>query len=137
MLMMSLPLSFMGAFLGLLISGQTLGISAMMGILMLIGIVLTNSIVLISSVEQFRKSGMSIYDAIVEGGNNRVRPILMTAITTMIAMLPLAMGLGEGTVMSAELAVVVIGGLFTSTLLTLLVVPAIYSLFSRFRRITS
>lgn len=79
---------------------------------------------------------MNSHDALVEAGRIRLRPILMTALTTMVAMLPLALGLGEGTVMSAELAVVVIGGLFTSTILTLLVIPVIYSLFSRLRHQT-
>lgn len=133
-IMISLPLASIGALLGLLIAGQPLGASALMGILMLVGIVLTNAIVLIASVEQLHKRGLSIYDALIEGGRTRLRPILMTAITTMIAMLPLALGLGAGTVMSAELAVVVIGGLFTSTLLTLLVIPVIYSLFGSLRR---
>ena len=127
-IMMSLPLASIGALLGLLITGHPLGVSALMGVLMLVGIVLTNAIVLISLVEQLRKKGMSTYEALVEGGKTRLRPILMTAITTMIAMVPLALGLGEGTIMAAELAVVVIGGLFSSTLLTLLVVPVIYSL---------
>jgi HAE1 family hydrophobic/amphiphilic exporter-1 len=133
-IMISLPLAAIGALLGLLIAGQPLGASGMMGMLMLVGIVLTNAIVLITFVEQLRKGGMNSHDALVEAGRIRLRPILMTALTTMVAMLPLALGLGEGTVMSAELAVVVIGGLFTSTILTLLVIPVIYSLFSRLRR---
>ena len=133
-IMVSLPLAAIGALLGLLIAGQPLGASGMMGMLMLVGIVLTNAIVLITFVEQLRKGGMNSHDALVEAGRIRLRPILMTALTTMVAMLPLALGLGEGTVMSAELAVVVIGGLFTSTILTLLVIPVIYSLFSRLRR---
>jgi len=132
--MISLPLASIGALLGLLIAGQPLGASGMMGMLMLVGIVLTNAIVLITFVEQLRKEGMNSHDALVEAGRVRLRPILMTALTTMVAMLPLALGLGEGTVMSAELAVVVIGGLFSSTLLTLLVIPVIYSLFSGLRR---
>jgi HAE1 family hydrophobic/amphiphilic exporter-1 len=132
--MISLPLASIGALLGLLIAGQPLGASGMMGMLMLVGIVLTNAIVLITYVEQLRKDGISSHDALVEAGRVRLRPILMTALTTMVAMLPLALGLGEGTVMSAELAVVVIGGLFTSTILTLLVIPVIYSLFRRVRR---
>ena len=99
-----------------------------MGVLMLVGIVLTNAIVLISLVEQLKKRGMNTYDALVEGGKTRLRPILMTALTTMVAMVPIAFGLGEGTLMASELAVVVIGGLFSSTLLTLLVIPVIYSL---------
>ncbi|NOQ43513.1 MAG: MMPL family transporter, partial [Dehalococcoidia bacterium] len=127
-IMVSLPLASIGAILALLISGHTLGMSGMMGILMLIGIVLTNAIVLIALVVQLRKSGMSTYDALIEGGQTRLRPILMTAITTMIAMIPLAVGVGAGTFIAAELAIVVIGGLFTSTLLTLIVIPVIYSL---------
>ena len=136
-IMISLPLASIGALLGLLISGRPLGASGMMGVLMLVGIVLTNAIMLITYVEQLRKSGMGSYDALIEAGRIRLRPILMTAITTMIAMLPLALGLGAGTIMSAELAVVVIGGLFSSTLLTLLVIPVIYSLFSGLRRRTA
>jgi multidrug efflux pump subunit AcrB len=126
--MVSLPLASIGAILALLISGYALGMSGMMGILMLIGIVLTNAIVLIALVVQLRKRGMSTYDALIEGGQTRLRPILMTALTTMIAMIPLAVGVGAGTFIAAELAVVVIGGLFSSTLLTLLVIPVIYSL---------
>lgn len=135
-IMVSLPLASIGALLGLLIAGQTLGISALMGILMLVGIVLTNAIVLISLVEQLRKNGMETGDALVEGGRTRIRPILMTALTTMVAMLPLAFGFGEGTLMAAELAIVVVGGLFSSTLLTLLVIPVIYSLVRGRRKVT-
>jgi len=127
-IMMSLPLASIGALLGLFITGYPLGVSALMGVLMLVGIVLTNAIVLISLVERLKKNSMNTYDALMEGGKTRLRPILMTAITTMVAMLPIAFGLGEGTLMAAELAVVVIGGLFSSTLLTLLVIPVIYSL---------
>ena len=127
-IMISLPLASIGAILGLLISGYPLGMSGMMGVLMLVGIVLTNAIVLIALVVQLRKQGLSAYDALIEGGQTRLRPILMTALTTMIAMVPLAVGVGEGTIIAAELAVVVIGGLFSSTLLTLLVIPVVYSL---------
>jgi len=133
-IMVSLPLASIGALLALLIGGYTLGISGMMGVLMLVGIVLTNAIVLIALVEQLRKQGMDTHDALVEGGRTRLRPILMTALTTMFAMLPLAFGLGGGTLIAGELAVVVIGGLFSSTLLTLLVIPVIYSLVDGLRR---
>jgi HAE1 family hydrophobic/amphiphilic exporter-1 len=133
-ILMSLPLASIGAFLGLLIAGRPLGISAMMGMLMLVGIVLTNAIVLVALVEQLWKRGLSPYDALIEGGRTRLRPILMTALTTMAAMLPLALGLGEGTIIASELAIVVIGGLFTSTLLTLLVIPVLYSLGAGLRR---
>ncbi|MGB2582695.1 MAG: efflux RND transporter permease subunit, partial [Dehalococcoidia bacterium] len=133
-IMVSLPLASIGALLGLLITGHTLGMSAMMGVLMLVGIVLTNAIVLIALVEQLRKEGTSTYDALVEGGRTRLRPILMTALTTMFAMVPLAFGVGGGTLIAGELAVVVIGGLFSSTLLTLLVIPVIYSLVDGLRQ---
>jgi HAE1 family hydrophobic/amphiphilic exporter-1 len=127
-IMVSLPLAFIGSVPALLISGYTLGVSAMMGLLMLIGIVLTNALVLISMVEQQRKNGLSISDALVEGGKVRLRPILMTALTTILAMIPMAVGVSSGTMLSAELAIVVIGGMFSSTILTLLVIPAVYSL---------
>ena len=126
--MFTLPLASIGALLGLLISGNTLGMSAMMGMLMLVGIVLTNAIVLVSLVEHLRKGGMSVNEALMEGGRTRIRPILMTALTTIFAMVPLALGVGSGTLLAAELAVVVIGGMFSSTLLTLLVIPVLYSL---------
>jgi HAE1 family hydrophobic/amphiphilic exporter-1 len=128
MIMVSLPLAVIGAFIGLALSGYTLSVSAMMGLLMLVGIVLTNAIVLITLVEELRKSGKSIHEALIEGGTTRLRPILMTALTTIFAMVPMAVGWGSGAMLTAELAVVVIGGLFSSTLLTLLVIPAIYSL---------
>jgi HAE1 family hydrophobic/amphiphilic exporter-1 len=127
-IMVSLPLATIGAFLGLLIAGRPMGVSALMGILMLVGIVLTNAIVLLALVEQLRKGGANTFDALVEGGCTRLRPILMTALTTMVALVPLALGLEAGVLMAAELATVVIGGLFSSTLLTLLVIPVIYSL---------
>ena len=133
-IMFSLPVATIGALLGLLVTGHTLGISALMGLLMLVGIVLTNAIVLIALVDQLRRKGLSAYDALIEGGNIRLRPILMTMTATSFAMFPLALGFGEGTVIAAELATVVIGGLFTSTLLTLVVVPVIYSLFDGLRR---
>ncbi len=137
----SLPLAIIGAFAALAITGRSLGLPAMMGILMLIGIVVTNAIVLISFVEQLRERGLSVYDALIQGGRVRLRPILMTAITTSIALLPLAAFVeDEGGLLSAELATVVIGGLVSSTVLTLVVVPVVYTLAndsipSLFRRI--
>ena len=133
-IMVSIPLAFIGSILALLISGYTLGVSAMMGLLMLVGIVLTNAIVLVTMVEQKRKEGLSIHEALMEGGRIRLRPILMTALTTILAMIPMAVIVSSGTMISAELAIVVIGGMFSSTLLTLLVIPAIYSLVYRGRK---
>jgi HAE1 family hydrophobic/amphiphilic exporter-1 len=130
-IMVSLPLAFIGSIPALLISGHTLGISAMMGLLMLIGIVLTNAIVLVSMVEQQRKNGLSIQEALLEGGKTRLRPILMTALTTILAMIPMAVNVSSGTMLGAELAIVVIGGMVSSTFLTLFVIPAVYSLVHR------
>lgn len=133
-IMVSLPLASLGAMVGLLIAGRPLGVSGMMGVLMLVGIVLTNAVVLIAVVEQLRRDGVTPGRALVEGARTRLRPILMTALTTMIAMLPLALGLGEGVLMAAELATVVIGGLFSSTALTLLVLPVVYAAANRIPR---
>jgi len=134
LIMVSMPLASIGAVLALLVTGKELGMSAMMGILMLVGIVLTNAIVLLTFVDDRRKEGYGAHDALIDAGRIRLRPILMTALTTMIALVPLAVGLGEGVLMAAELGVVVIGGLFSSTLLTLLVIPVLYSLTERLRR---
>ena len=135
-IMVSLPLAAIGAFVALAITGYTLSVSAMMGLLMLIGIVLTNAVVLVSLVEYLRKSGMNTRDALIQGGKTRLRPILMTAFSTIFAMVPMTIGLSSGVMLTAELAVVVIGGLFSSTLLTLFVIPAIYSLAYRKHSIT-
>ena len=127
----TLPLALIGALVALAVTGRTLGLPAMMGMLLLIGIVVTNAVVLIAFVEQLRAKGMSVYDALIIGGRVRLRPILMTALTTSFALLPLAVAAGgSGGLISAELATVVIGGLISSTGLTLIVVPIIYTLFN-------
>ncbi len=128
-IIMSLPLALIGALAALVITSRTLGLPAMMGVLLLIGIVITNAIVLIAFVEQLRERGLSVHDALVEGGRTRLRPILMTAFTTSIALLPLAAFVSaEGGIIGAELATVVIGGLMSSTFLTLIVVPVVYTI---------
>jgi len=127
-IMFSLPLATIGAFPALFLTQRPIGISALIGFLMLIGIVVTNAIVLLDLVEQHRHRGMPMYDALIQGGRTRVRPILMTAIATILALMPLALGLSEGEIIASELATVVIGGLFTSTFLTLIVIPVVYSL---------
>ena len=101
--------------------------------LMLIGIVVTNAVVLLDLVEQNRRKGRSVYDLIVGAGRVRVRPILMTAIATIVALFPLALSSGSDSFLTSDLAIVVMGGLFTSTLLTLVVVPVVYSLVSGLR----
>ncbi|MFE2857622.1 efflux RND transporter permease subunit [Streptomyces lavendulae] len=128
-LLVSIPFAATGA-LGLLIAtGTPMGVPAMIGMLMLIGIVVTNAIVLIDLVNQYRAQGMGVVEAVVEGGRHRLRPILMTALATIFALLPMALGVtGEGGFISQPLAVVVIGGLVSSTLLTLLLVPTLYTM---------
>ncbi|MGW5199581.1 efflux RND transporter permease subunit, partial [Streptomyces spiralis] len=128
-LLVSIPFAATGA-LGLLIAtGTPMGVPAMIGMLMLIGIVVTNAIVLIDLINQYRKQGHGVVEAVVEGGRHRLRPILMTALATIFALLPMALGVtGEGGFIAQPLAVVVIGGLITSTLLTLLLVPTLYAM---------
>jgi len=127
-IMFSLPLAAIGVFPALLLTGRAIGVSALIGILMLIGIVVTNAIVLLDLVERLKRHGMSTNQALIEGGKTRVRPILMTAIATILALIPLAAGFNQGSIIAAELGTVVIGGLFSSTFLTLIVVPVVYSL---------
>jgi len=128
-IVLSLPLAVVGALLALAITGRTLSLSALMGFLLLIGVVVTNAIVLLTFVEQLRERGYSVYDALLQGGRIRLRPILMTAFTTTFALFPLAaFSTTDSGIIGAELATVVIGGLFSSTFLTLIVVPVIYTL---------
>ena len=125
-ILFSLPLATIGAFPALYLTGRPVGVSALIGFLMLIGIVVTNAIVLLDLVERLRSKGVPLREAIIEGGRTRVRPILMTAFATILALIPLAAGFNQGSIIAAELGTVVIGGLFSSTLLTLIVVPVIY-----------
>ncbi|MFF8692063.1 efflux RND transporter permease subunit [Streptomyces sp. NPDC015144] len=128
-LLVSIPFAATGAIGLLVATGTPMGIPAMIGMLMLIGIVVTNAIVLIDLINQYRAQGMGVVEAVVEGGRHRLRPILMTALATVFALLPMALGVtGEGGFISQPLAVVVIGGLITSTLLTLLLVPTLYAM---------
>ena len=127
-ILFTLPLATIGAFPALLLTGRPISVSALIGFLMLIGIVVTNAIVLLDLVERLRTEGYSTRDALIEGGRTRVRPILMTAIATILALIPLAAGFNQGSIIAAELGTVVIGGLFSATFLTLLVIPVVYSL---------
>ncbi|MGX9922306.1 efflux RND transporter permease subunit [Streptomyces sp. NPDC002248] len=128
-LLVSIPFAATGALGLLLVTGTPLGVPAMIGMLMLIGIVVTNAIVLIDLINQYRDRGYGVIEAVTEGGRHRLRPILMTALATIFALIPMATGItGEGGFISQPLAVVVIGGLITSTLLTLLLVPTLYAM---------
>jgi HAE1 family hydrophobic/amphiphilic exporter-1 len=128
-LLVSVPFAATGAIGLLMLTGTPMGVPALIGVLMLVGIVVTNAIVLMDLINQYRTRGMSVRDSVLEGARRRLRPILMTAIATIFALLPMAFGLtGEGGFISQPLAIVVIGGLITSTLLTLVLVPTLYSL---------
>ena len=129
LLLISVPFAATGAILLQIITGVPLGVASLIGVLMLIGIVVTNAIVLVDLVNQYRVKGLTAHDATVAGGSRRLRPILMTALATIFALTPMALGItGHGGFISQPLAIVVIGGLVSSTVLTLLVLPTLYNL---------
>jgi len=127
-IMFSVPLALIGVVLALLLTRRHISITAFIGIIMLAGIVVNNAIVLIDFINQLRHRGMGREEAIVKAGPIRLRPILMTTLTTVLGLVPLSLGLGEGGELSAPLATTVIGGLAFSTLLTLVVIPVIYTI---------
>jgi HAE1 family hydrophobic/amphiphilic exporter-1 len=127
-IMLAIPLELIGVFGALLITGIPLGIMSMLGILMLTGIVVSNSILLVQMVNLLRHRGMPLREALMEGGAIRLRPILMTALATLLAMMPLALAQRTGSEMWQPLGVAAMGGLITSTFLTLFVIPVAYSL---------
>ncbi|MYD36022.1 MAG: efflux RND transporter permease subunit, partial [Dehalococcoidia bacterium] len=134
-ILFAVPLAFTGAVTALFITGRALSLPGLMGLLMLIGLVVTNAVVLIAFVDQLRGRGARIRDALIQGGQARIRPILMTALTTSFVLLPLALEEGQtGGIIGAELATVIIGGLMTSTVLTLVVIPVVYRLLRRENR---
>lgn len=134
-ILFSLPFTVIGALVGLFVAKETISLNAMIGLLMLIGIVVTNAVVLIDRVINKEKEGLSTREALLEAGTIRVRPILMTALATIGALLPLALGFEGGSqIVSKGLGVTVIGGLASSTLLTLVIVPIVYEVLSKFKR---
>lgn len=128
-IMLSIPFAFTGAFAMLALTGTTLSTTSYIGLIMLVGIVATNAIVLLDFVLKNRERGMSRHDAVVEAGRVRLRPILMTAIATLFAMIPLAFGRSEGINLQKPMGIAVFGGLFSSTILTLIVIPCVYEIF--------
>lgn len=127
----TIPLAFTGGMLALLITNSFLSIVSIMGLIILVGVVVNNGIVLIDYINKLRDSGYTVMDAIIEAGQTRLRPILMTALTTILALLTLALGFGEGSELLQPMAITSIGGLIYATILTLVVVPTIYALFNR------
>ncbi len=129
-IMFTVPLAFSGSVFGLKIVGSPVGVTALIGMIMLAGIVVNNAIVLIDYINTLRKRGALLMDAVLEAATTRLRPILMTTLTTILGLLPMALGNQEGSEMTVALSAVVIGGLLLSTLLTLVVIPTVYLLFN-------
>ena len=133
-ILFTIPMAFTGGFLGLLITGKDLSAIAMIGFVMLAGIIVNNGIVLVDTINQLREQGYELNEAIITAGTMRIRPILMTALTTILGLSTMAIGFGQGAEMMQPMAIVTIGGLIYGTLLTLLVVPCIYGLFNRSKK---
>jgi hydrophobic/amphiphilic exporter-1 (mainly G- bacteria), HAE1 family len=130
-ILLTIPLALTGAVFALWLTGSSLSVVVFIGLIMLAGIVVNNAIVLITRINQLRESGLTRQEAIVEAGRARLRPIVMTTLTTTLGLAPLALGFGEGAEMRAPMAITVIGGLLVATLLTLVVIPVVYSLLDR------
>ena len=126
-IILSIPLAGVGAILIFFLMGKSLNIMAYIGIIMLVGIAVNDSIILVAMINQLKHEGLSRIEAIIEAGGRRIRPIIMTSLTTILALLPLTFGFGEGAALRSPMALAVIGGLMTSTLLTLAVIPCVYA----------
>ncbi|MEE9162090.1 MAG: efflux RND transporter permease subunit, partial [Candidatus Neomarinimicrobiota bacterium] len=130
-ILFTIPLAVIGAVLALAVTGSTISVVVLIGLILLAGIVVNNAIVLVDRINQIRATGVDKRTAIVQAGHLRLRPILMTTLTTVLGLLPLALGLGEGAEVRAPMAITVIGGLSVATLLTLLVIPVMYAVLDR------
>jgi HAE1 family hydrophobic/amphiphilic exporter-1 len=120
-----------GAVLGLLFTGNTISVVVFIGLILMVGLVVKNAIILIDKVNQLREDGMAKRDALLEGARSRLRPIVMTTLSTLFGFMPLALAFGEGAEVRSPMAITVIGGLLVSTLLTLVVIPVVYDLLDR------
>jgi HAE1 family hydrophobic/amphiphilic exporter-1 len=127
-IMVTIPLALIGVVIGFLVSGVTISLTSFIGFIMLTGIVVNNGIVLVDYINQLRRKGVEATAAIIEAGSTRLRPVLITALTTIFGMLPMVLDSSEGAEMRAPMAITVIGGLTAATFLTLFVVPSLYSL---------
>jgi HAE1 family hydrophobic/amphiphilic exporter-1 len=132
-ILLTIPLALVGAILLFFITGMTINIMGVIGIIMLSGIAVNNSIVLVDRINQIKGEYVSLADAIVVAAGQRVRPILMTSLTTILSLLPMAIAFGEGASLRAPMAIAVIGGLVTATILSLVVIPCVYYLFEQMK----
>ena len=130
-ILFTIPLALVGAVLALFLTGTTVNVIAFVGVIMLAGIVVNNAIILVDLINQLQAQGIEKTSAIMEAGRTRLRPILMTTLTTALGLTPMAIGFGEGSEVRTPMAITVIGGLLVSTLLTLIVIPVVYSLLDR------
>ena len=133
-ILLTIPLAVVGAILLFFLTGTTINMMGVIGIVMLVGIAVNNSIILVDRINQLKQSGMELTDAIVESGQQRIRPILMTTLTTILALLPMTFGFGEGASLRSPMAIAVIGGLVTSTVMSLMVIPCVYYVFEKMKR---
>jgi len=134
-ILLTIPLAAVGAVLIFFVLGKSLNVMAYIGIIMLVGIAVNDSIILVDTINKLISSGMQMRDAILEAGQRRIRPIVMTSITTILALLPLTIGFGESAALRSPMALAVIGGLITSTVLTLVVIPCVYFVFENLRNV--
>lgn len=130
-ILLTIPLAGVGSILAFLLTGQTLNMMAFIGIIMLAGIAVNSSIILVDRINQLKEQGMGLNEAIMAAAQQRIRPIIMTSLTTVLALLPMCFGFGEGASLRSPMALAVIGGLVTSTVLTLVVIPCVYCIFDK------
>jgi HAE1 family hydrophobic/amphiphilic exporter-1 len=130
-ILFTIPLAMVGAVLALLLTGNTISVVVFIGLILMVGLVVKNAIILIDKVNQLREAGLAKRDALVEGARSRLRPIVMTTLSTLFGFMPLALAFGEGAEVRSPMAITVIGGLLVSTLLTLVVIPVVYELLDR------
>jgi hydrophobic/amphiphilic exporter-1 (mainly G- bacteria), HAE1 family len=134
-ILLTIPLAVVGSILLFFIMGDTINIMAIIGIIMLAGIAVNDSIILVDRINQLIREGSERKEAIMQAGQQRIRPIIMTSLTTILALLPLTFGFGESASLRSPMALAVIGGLVTSTLLTLVVIPCVYDILDRFKNL--
>ena len=132
-ILMAVPLALVGAVMALVLTGEGLNTMSLIGVVILVGIVVNDAIVKVDFINQARAQGAALRDAILEAGRIRLRPIVMTTVTTVLGLTPMALGIGRGADLRAPLAIAVIGGLLVATVLTLIVVPVVYSLVESLR----